>query len=61
MIFSIFGDQQGGALKLHFVRSIRGLQFFLTIPIMNPLAGFMIPMAEVANTQISITRKLEIK
>ena len=34
--------QQGGAMKLHFVRSIRGLQNFLAIPIMNPLAGFMI-------------------
>ena len=29
-------------MKLHFVRSIRGLQNFLAIPIMNPLAGFMI-------------------
>ena len=28
--------------KLHFVRSGRGLQNFLAIPIMNPLAGFMI-------------------
>ena len=27
---------------LHFVRSIRGLQNFLTIPIMNSLVGFMI-------------------
>ena len=34
--------QQGGVVRLHFVRSIRGLQNFLTIPIMNPLAGFMI-------------------
>ena len=29
-------------MKLHFVRSIRGLQNFLAISIMNPLAGFMI-------------------
>ena len=29
-------------MKLHFVRSIRGLQIFLAIPIMNTLAGFMI-------------------
>ena len=29
-------------MKLHFVRSIRGLQNFLAIPIMNTLAGFMI-------------------
>ena len=29
-------------MKLHFVRSIRGLQNFLTITIMNTLAGFMI-------------------
>ena len=29
-------------MKLHFVRSIRGLQNFLAIPIMNPLVGFMI-------------------
>ena len=29
-------------MKLHFVRSIRGLQNFLVIPIMNTLAGFMI-------------------
>ena len=29
-------------MKLHFVCSIRGLQNFLAIPIMNPLAGFMI-------------------
>ena len=29
-------------MKLHFVHSIRGLQNFLAIPIMNPLAGFMI-------------------
>ena len=28
-------------MKLHFVRSIRGLQNFLAIPIMNPLMGFM--------------------
>ena len=32
-------------MKLHFVRSIRGLQNFLAIPIMNPLAGFMINYA----------------
>ena len=29
-------------MNLHFVRSIRGLQNFLVIPIMNTLAGFMI-------------------
>ena len=29
-------------MNLHFVRSIRGLQNFLAIPIMNTLAGFMI-------------------
>ena len=29
-------------MKLHFVRSIRGLQIFVAIPIMNPLAGFVI-------------------
>ena len=29
-------------MKLHFVRSIRGLQNFLAIPNMNPLVGFMI-------------------
>ena len=29
-------------MKLHFVHSIRGLQNFLAIPIMNTLAGFMI-------------------
>ena len=29
-------------MKLHFVRSIRGLQNFLAIPIMNTLAGFII-------------------
>ena len=29
-------------MKLHFVRSIKGLQNFLAIPIMNTLAGFMI-------------------
>ena len=29
-------------MKLHFVRSIRSLQNFLAIPIMNTLAGFMI-------------------
>ena len=29
-------------MKLHFVRSIRGLQNFLAISIMNPLAGFII-------------------
>ena len=29
-------------MKLHFVHSIKGLQNFLAIPIMNPLAGFMI-------------------
>ena len=28
-------------MKLQFVRSFRGLQNFLMIPIMNPLAGFM--------------------
>ena len=38
----MFEGQQGGAVKLRFVRSIRGLQNFLAIPIMNPLAGFMI-------------------
>ena len=32
-------------MKLHFVRSIRGLQNFLAIPIMNTLAGFMICIA----------------
>ena len=32
-------------MKLYFVRSIRGLQNFLAIPIMNPLAGFMIGYA----------------
>ena len=32
-------------MKLHFVRSIRGLQNFLTISIMNTLAGFMIVLA----------------
>ena len=31
-------------MKLHFGRSIRGLQNFLVIPIMNPLAGFMISL-----------------
>ena len=29
-------------MKLHFVRSIRGLQNFLAINIINTLAGFMI-------------------
>ena len=29
-------------MNLHFVHSIRGLQNFLAIPIMNTLAGFMI-------------------
>ena len=29
-------------MKLHFVQSIRCLQNFLAIPIMNPLAGFVI-------------------
>ena len=28
-------------MKLYFVRSIRGLQNFLAIPIINSLAGFM--------------------
>ena len=37
-------------MKLHFVRSIRGLQNFLAIPIMNPLAGFMIPRVSLDNT-----------
>ena len=31
-------------MKLHFVRSNRGLQNFLAIPIMNPLAGFIIKL-----------------
>ena len=29
-------------MKLHFVRSIKGLQNFLAIPIMSTLAEFMI-------------------
>ena len=33
-------------MKLHFVRSIRGLQNFLAVPIMNPLAGLMITQDE---------------
>ena len=32
---------------MHFVRFIRGLQNFLAIPIMNPLAGFMKPPSGV--------------
>ena len=40
-MYGIFEGQRGGAVKLHFVHSIRGFQNFLTIPIMNPLAGFM--------------------
>ena len=35
------------------MRSIRGLQNFLAIPIMNPLAGFMI-MASVVAHAISV-------
>ena len=39
-------------MKLHFVRSIRGLQNFLAIPIMNPLAGFMIHSSESSDGKI---------
>ena len=37
-------------MKLHFVHSIRGLQNFLAIPIMNTLAGFMIQYRRYAIT-----------
>ena len=59
----MFEGQQGSAVKFHFVRSIRGLQNFLTIPIMNSLAGFMIqlPIQYIALYRLEARNKTYIK
>ena len=50
-------------MKLHFVRSIRGLQNILAIPIMSPLAGFMIYIYIYIYTHIYIfiDKKFDIR